>query len=150
MSFSPGTYSEGGIQAYASDQKCQTIPAPTKILCCRQLPALAFSCSTPTRRLALPRQAITPYEPHIESHTSLHYKGSSSGLARVCPPKLTRGTFTEMAESALKTGRRRRTRRSVCSTLFIRQYWRCAGPITLGPVLRCWRSASQFQIRALC
>ena len=37
----------------------------------------------------------------IESQTSLQYTRSGSSFARVCqPPKLERGTFTEMTESA--------------------------------------------------
>ena len=47
-------------------------------------------------------QAEVPEDPHIESQTTLQYTGSGSGFARVWAPKLERGTFTEMAESAPK------------------------------------------------
>ena len=55
-------------------------------------------------------QAEVPEDPHIESQTTLQYTGSGSGFARVWGPKLERGTFTEVAESAPKTDPRRNCR----------------------------------------
>ena len=114
MSFSPGTYSEGrNLSIRFRSEVPDNSGADKNIVLPADARARIQLWYTRPEVSRFPAQAKTPDEPHIEPHTGPHYTRSGSGLARVCPSKLKRGTFTEMAESAPKTEPRTAARRTL-------------------------------------